>query len=64
MSKCQIRWCKSGQAGTVTVHENIGDGAWRATICADCAWVLGLTENGETREVGVMEDELPGDVLG
>lgn len=41
--KCQIRWCKSGKPATVEAIENIGDGAYRITICKPCAKALNLS---------------------
>lgn len=42
---CQIRWCKSGLPGTVSVSENIGDGLWRLSICQQCADIIGMKDN-------------------
>ena len=39
---CEIRWCKSGQLGTVRVVENIGDGAYSVWICKQCANDIGV----------------------
>lgn len=52
MEPCKLRWCKSGQEGTVEVSEIIGDGAFRTEICERCAKALGLKQ----------EDDLPDSV--
>ena len=47
---CDLRWCNTGEPGTVRVIENIGDGAWTVEICHDCATRLQLRENDELPE--------------
>jgi hypothetical protein len=43
MSKCEIRWCKSGKPATKSTTEIIGDGAYRVSVCSDCRELFGDT---------------------
>jgi hypothetical protein len=42
VSKCTLRWCKSGIKARIRVSENIGDGSFATDICIECVRALGI----------------------
>jgi len=48
---CEMIRCTNGHRdGEIRVSENIGDGAFSATICKSCAETLGISEGGNIPE--------------
>lgn len=51
---CDVRACKSGLPGTVSVNENIGDGCFRVDVCTKCSETLGVPSGHDLPEPHVV----------